>query len=166
MTCNLQRLSTATWHMAHPRWASGCIVLCFLTRLFQYLSPERARGMPHDTRKSDVWSLGITFFEILVGRTPFEYEEGEVFEKKEDLERYWERTVSYMHALYCPCFIRLQMRGKWVGTYSVSNRVERFLKRMVVPNADLRCTAADLMVDAYWEGSSVSVDNFKTLYSE
>lgn len=44
--------------------------------------------MPHDTRKSDVWSLGITFFEILVGRTPFEYEEGEVFEKKEDLEKY------------------------------------------------------------------------------
>lgn len=40
----------------------------------EYLSPERARGLPHDTRKSDVWSLGVTFFEILVGRTPFERE--------------------------------------------------------------------------------------------
>jgi serine/threonine-protein kinase GIN4 len=48
----------------------------------------------HDTRKSDVWALGVTFFEILVGRTPFEYSEGEQFTTKEDLERYWSRTVS------------------------------------------------------------------------
>lgn len=59
----------------------------------QYLSPERARGLPHDTRKSDVWSLGIAFFEILVGRTPFEHSEGEQFSSKEDLEMYWSRTV-------------------------------------------------------------------------
>lgn len=60
----------------------------------QYLAPERARGLPHDTRKSDVWSLGITFFEILVGRTPFEETEGEQFNTNEDLEKYWARTVS------------------------------------------------------------------------
>lgn len=61
--------------------------------VFKYLSPERARGLPHDTRKSDVWSLGITFFEILVGRTPFENSDGEQFTTKEELEKYWSRTV-------------------------------------------------------------------------
>jgi hypothetical protein len=30
----------------------------------------------------------------LIGRTPFEYVEGEQFSTKEDLEKYWARTVS------------------------------------------------------------------------
>jgi len=87
--------------------------------LAQYLSPERAKGLPHDTRKSDVWALGmfsrsplcrnmelillpgVTFFEILEGRTPFEAAEGETFATKEDLEKYWGRTV----------------KGRWVGDW-------------------------------------------------
>ncbi|KAI0315826.1 hypothetical protein OF83DRAFT_1061408 [Amylostereum chailletii] len=100
----------------------------------EYLSPERARGLPHDTRKSDVWSLGVTFFEILVGRTPYENEEGEQFTTKEDLEKYWARTL----------------RGKWVGTWKMSKGAERLLRRMIQPNADLRCMAADAMKDSYW----------------
>jgi hypothetical protein len=39
-------------------------------------------------------TYGHSFFEILVGRTPFEYEEGEQFASKADLEKYWGRTVS------------------------------------------------------------------------
>ena len=99
------------------------------------MSPERARGLPHDTRKSDVWSLGVTFFEILVGRTPFELADGsETFSTKDDLERYWARTL----------------RGKWVGSWRMSKAVERLLRRMILPNADLRCTASDAMKDQYW----------------
>ena len=60
----------------------------------QYLSPERAKGQKHDTRKSDIWALGVTFFEVLVGRTPFEWQEGEQLSSVEQLKAYWERTVG------------------------------------------------------------------------
>lgn len=47
-----------------------------------------------------MWSLGITFFEILIGRTPFEYVEGEKLMTQADLEDYWARTVSQDHPSY------------------------------------------------------------------
>ncbi|KAI0291220.1 hypothetical protein B0F90DRAFT_389811 [Multifurca ochricompacta] len=110
----------------------------------EYLSPERARGLPHDTRKADIWSLGITFFEILIGRTPFEQTEGEPFTTKAALEDYWART----------------MRGKWLGSWKISTSVEKMLRRMIQPNADLRCTAPEALKDPYWDAPlSISGQN-------
>jgi serine/threonine protein kinase len=105
----------------------------------EYLCPERAKGNVHDTRKSDVWSLAITFFEILTGRTPFE-REGEKFSTKEELETYWKRTVS----------------GRWLdmkrerSSGRVSPALEALLKRMLAPNARIRLTAAEVCRDSYW----------------
>ena len=83
-----------TLHTAPQRY--GCPLFCSRIPIdfVKYLSPERARGLSHDTRKADIWSLGVTFFEILVGRTPFEHTEGEPFTTKAALEDYWARTVS------------------------------------------------------------------------
>ena len=69
--------------------------------------------MTHDTRKSDVWSLGVTFFEILCGRTPFEQYDGDALQTKEDVERYWSRTVRLDPPSNIPNNTHLYLLAPW-----------------------------------------------------
>ncbi|GAA5903049.1 hypothetical protein JCM5296_001722 [Sporobolomyces johnsonii] len=88
----------------------------------EYLSPERAKGMMHDERLSDVWALGITMYEIVVGRTPFEQSEDENFLNREQLEIYYHRTTT----------------GKFYGDYIVSSDFEALVRSMVEPSPHVR----------------------------
>lgn len=106
-----------------------------------------------------MWALGVTFFEIVVGRTPFELEEGEDFSSKGDLERYWNRTNNDL----------------WVGTWSISPGsshwclrsgltntsvgLERLLKAMLRPDPDQRLTAREAQSDSYFTVASGSHSN-------
>src|SRR5882762_7300842 len=48
--------------------------------------------------------------------------------------------------------LSMQLRGKWVGTWKMSKGAEKLLKRMIAPNADLRCNATAAIADTYWTG--------------
>ena len=43
------------------------------------------------------------------------------------------------------------MRGKWHGSWKMSKGAEKMLRRMIQPNADLRCTAPEVLQDPYWD---------------
>ncbi|GAA5836326.1 hypothetical protein JCM5353_005988 [Sporobolomyces roseus] len=88
----------------------------------EYLSPERANGHLHDERLSDIWALGITLYEIVVGRTPFEESEEEDFLTKGQLELYHHRSLT----------------GKFYGDYLISSELENLVRLMVDPNPHTR----------------------------
>lgn len=49
----------------------GCLV-CYDRGSPLYMGPERLLQRPHDPFKADLWSLGVTFYEIATGTTPFD----------------------------------------------------------------------------------------------
>ncbi|KAI8459430.1 kinase-like domain-containing protein [Phakopsora pachyrhizi] len=88
----------------------------------EYLAPQRARGEWHDERLSDIWSLGVTIYEIVVGRTPFEANETEEFLTKASLEVYYQRTL----------------KAEFLGPHKLSSDLRDLVESMLRPNPDER----------------------------
>ncbi|GAA5868767.1 hypothetical protein JCM8547_005371 [Rhodosporidiobolus lusitaniae] len=97
----------------------------------EYLSPERAKGQLHDERLADIWALGCTFYEICVGRTPFEETEEESFLNREQLEVYYGRTLT----------------GRFFGDYILSHDFEDLIHMMVEPKVELRAQGCEKLLN-------------------
>ena len=88
----------------------------------EYLSPERAKGRDHDERLADIWSLGVSMYEICVGRTPFEADSSEEFLTKEALEVYYQRTLT----------------NRFYGEHNISPSFASLISQMVESDVDIR----------------------------
>ena len=51
-----------------------------------YMSPEQVKGLKNVDKRSDIYSLGMTLYEMLAGRTPFEKGESEFVIQKQIVE--------------------------------------------------------------------------------
>ncbi len=58
--------------LAKLQQASDVTVTQAMGGTLHYMSPEQVKGLANVDQRSDLYSLGMTFYEILVGRTPFE----------------------------------------------------------------------------------------------
>ncbi len=51
-----------------------------------YMSPEQVKGLKNVDKRSDIYSIGMTLYEMLAGRTPFERGESEFVIQKQIVE--------------------------------------------------------------------------------
>lgn len=74
------RLKLADFGLAQYLSESGISRCYYGSRA--YMAPEVLAKEPYDAKKADIWSLGITFFEMIVGRLPWMSLEGFTLEEE------------------------------------------------------------------------------------
>ena len=60
-----------------------------------YMSPEQVKGLKNVDKRSDIYSIGMTFYEMLAGRTPFEKSESEFTIQKEIVDGKIPSPIKY-----------------------------------------------------------------------
>jgi serine/threonine protein kinase len=117
-------------------WASGSGANTCCGTL-QYMAPELACRRAHGMAV-DMWSLGILLFEMLVGRSPFEY--GGVSDKPFYIINVLRQPVdAWDHALFA---LPEETRGSDGGGGGGSSNLDDLLQRLLQPDPARRMTAA------------------------
>jgi serine/threonine-protein kinase len=92
----------------------------------QYLSPEQACGGAQADFRSDIYSLGVTLFQLLIGRLPFE--------SSDDREIL---RMQVMNSLSSP-----ELKGR-----GLSPHVHYFIEKMMAKQAELRYQSWQELID-------------------
>ena len=91
----------------------------------QYLSPEQARGGAADMR-SDIYSLGVTLFHLVVGRLPFQSSD--------------DREVLRMQVMESLSSPELKGRG-------LSHHLQYFIEKMMAKDVEVRYQSWEELID-------------------
>ncbi|PWN24837.1 kinase-like protein, partial [Jaminaea rosea] len=105
----------------------------------EYLSPERSVGDAHDERLSDIWALGVSFFEMATGRTPFE-KKNEVFTTPEAREEYYRRTIQ----------------GKWYTDYDLPFEIEDLCRAIVRVDPQARPRIPEILEHDFFQDAAAT----------
>jgi serine/threonine protein kinase len=98
-----------------------------------YMAPEVLEHRPFDPLPADIWSLGVTFFEMAVGRSPWMCED----------------TAELKSVI---------IRGKFTIPDNVDGRFADALRKMIVVDPTGRATAAQLQgLDVFTQAKGMTV---------
>lgn len=83
-----------------------------------YLSPEMIRQFPYDSKKTDVWSLGICFYVMLNDRLPFPFNDIKLMVKKQ-LTKDYKFKANIDVSEHCREFISLLLEPDFTKRPSI-----------------------------------------------
>ncbi|MFT4541087.1 MAG: serine/threonine protein kinase [Planctomycetota bacterium] len=90
-----------------------------------YLSPEQAQGGACADLRSDIYSLGVTLFHLVVGRLPFEDSDDQEVLRKQVME---------------------SLKSKELKGRSLSPHLQYFIEKMMAKDADVRYQSWDELI--------------------